>query len=140
MSKSNGYKQSIPQPQLPKDQKIHFSFEFYDVNREDYCISCWQKEQIKIALSRLKEINNKTLNDMRSQRAVLHFGEVIWEETTEKNGFNNPAIREMESFHFALLGVNGQKTRVYGVYSANVFYIVWFDLNHIVWPSFKKHT
>lgn len=46
----------------------------------------------------------------------------------------------LEPFHFALLGVNGQLTRVFGAYSSGTFYIVWFDLDHMIWPSELKHT
>ncbi len=130
----------IPTPKLSLTEKIHFSFEYYDTLKDKYCLSCWEKSQIKDTLNRLKEINCKTLNELKSQRGVYHFREVYWEQTTEKQGFNNPSIKTMETFHFALLGINNQKARVYGVYSSNVFYIVWFDLNHTIWPSFKKHT
>ncbi len=130
----------IPTPRLSLTEKIHFSFEYYDTTKDKYCLSCWEKEQIKITLTRLKEINCKTLNELRSQRGVYHFGEVFWNETIEKLGFDNPLINSMETFHFALLGINNQRARVYGVYSSNIFYIVWFDLNHIIWPSYKKHT
>lgn len=89
---------------------------------------------------RLGEVNTKTFSEMRTSRKVLHFGEVIWEKTTEKDGFCNRAVDSLNAFHFALLGVNGQLARVFGAYSAGVFYIVWFDLEHKVWPTFKRHT
>lgn len=125
---------------LSSSQKIKFSFEYYDLSRPEYCLSEWQTEQIKKALERLKDINTKSFLDLRKDRVVYHFGEVIWEKTIEKNGFTDPRLKPMAPFHFSLLNVNGQKTRVYGAYSEGTFYIVWFDLEHIIWPSFLRNT
>jgi hypothetical protein len=120
--------------------KIKFSFEYYDTVRPDYCISCWEDDKIKKALVRLKEVNAKSFNELRQDRRVYHFGEVDWSKTTEKSGFNNRILVNLPPFHFSLLGVNGQLARVYGAYSAGTFYIVWFDLEHKIWPSPLKNT
>jgi hypothetical protein len=122
------------------NEKIKFSFEYYDTDRPEYCISGWEINQIKLSIERLKDVNTKTLNDMRADRKVYHFGEVDWSRTTEKSGFANPEVSKLDPFHFSLLGVNGQKARVFGAYASGVFYIVWFDLNHVIWPSLLKHT
>ena len=128
-------------PELtPETVKIKFSFEYYDTVRPDYCISSWEEEKIKKALGRLKEVNAKSFNELRQDRRVYHFGEVDWIKTTEKGGFNNRGLANLSPFHFALLGVNGQLTRVYGAYSAGIFYIVWFDLEHKIWPTLLKNT
>jgi len=71
---------------------------------------------------------------------VYHFAEVDWACTTERSGFPEDAANQMSAFHFALLGVNGQCARVYGAYSENTFYIVWFDRNHEIWPTPLRHT
>lgn len=124
----------------PDTVKIKFSFEYYDTTRSDYCISGWKQEKIKKALGRLKEINVKSFKELQRDRAVLHFGEVDWSKTIEKAGFNNRALVMLPAFHFALLGVNNQLARVYGAYSTGVFYIVWFDLEHVIWPTPLRRT
>jgi len=129
----------IPPPSLSQD-KILFSFEFYDTNRNDYCLSVWAQNQIRETLGRLKHLNTKSFRELNKDRRVMHFGEVDWGKTTEKGGFNNPALAFLPPFHFALLGVNGQKARVFGAYSGGIFYIVWFDLEHVIWPSFLRNT
>jgi hypothetical protein len=35
--------------------------------------------------------------------------------------------------------VTGEK-RLYGFRCSNVFHVVWWDPQHVVWPSRKKHT
>lgn len=120
--------------------KIKFSFEYYDTTRSDYCISSWEEERIKKTLERLKEVNAKSFNELRKDRRVFHFEEIDWSKTTERGGFNNSNLVLLPAFHFALLGVNNQLARVYGAYSAGIFYIVWFDLEHKIWPSPLKNT
>lgn len=130
---------SIPDPaeKLKSVGKIKFSFEYYDLKRPEYCLSGWTNDQIKDSLARLKEINEKTHNELHQQRSVYHFHEVDWDKTKEKSGF--PMILE-NPYQFALLGVNGQLARVFGSYVGGVFYIVWFDLTHCVSPSKMKNT
>lgn len=123
------------------DKELVFSFKFYDeANDEKYCLSKFATDQIRTALQRLKEINCITLNDLRQKRSFYNFHDVDWSKTTIKTGFRDRDLKELEPFQFSLANVNGQKTRVFGAMSGFTFYIVWFDLNHEIWPSFKKNT
>jgi hypothetical protein len=131
---------NVPSPVLPSNQKLTFSFEYYDKCSTRYCVSKWTETQIRDTILRLQEVCTKTFNDLRIQRGVYHFNEVDWSQTTEKNGFPNSRVNELPAFHFALLNVNRQLARVFGAYSTGVFYIVWFDLNHEIWPSLLQHT
>ena len=124
---------------MTADDKLKFSFEFYDCSGK-YCISDWSREEIKKSLVRLKDINTKSFRELSKQRGVYHFGEVDWSQTIEKSGFPDKRVNDMYPFHFALLGVKNQLTRVFGAYSTGIFYIVWFDLEHIIWPTEKHNT
>lgn len=135
----NRTSKTVNVPQLPP-QKIRFSFEHYDSDGDKYCLSKATQPQVKMALRRLKEISAMTHVEFRMQRTVFHAREVIWERTREPNGFPHDDLNHLEPFHFALLAVNGQKTRVFGAFDGETFYIVWFDLNHEIWPSALKHT
>ncbi len=134
MSKKN----RIPEPKIPNN-KIKFSFEFYDTSCK-YCLSNWGEGKIAAALGRLQDINSKTFDDLRRESVVYHFNSVDWSKTIERSGFPLAVANELEPFHFSLLGVNGQKARVFGAYSQGTFYIVWFDLNHVIWPTLLKNT
>lgn len=137
----NKHKKDVQlQSSLPANKKIRFSFEYYDKYSSDYCLSCWGQKQIRNTLLRLRDICTKSFNDLSRERKVYHFGEVIWEKTTKKSGFPDSKVNQLSAFHFALLGINNQKARVYGAYSTGVFYIVWFDFNHEIWPVELKHT
>lgn len=133
-------KTPVDLPILPKNLNLNFSFKFYDEDREEYCLSCWKQKEIKRALKRLKQLSDKTLNQLRQDRSFYHFHEVIWEKTTEKRGFSNNLLDDLPHFQFMLPGINSQKARVFGALQGNTFFIVWFDLNHDVCISNKKHT
>lgn len=124
---------------MTADDKLKFSFEYYDCSGK-YCISDWSQEKIKKTLVRLKDVNTKSFSELSRQRGVYHFGEVDWSATIEKRGFPDKKVNNLSPFHFALLGVNNQLTRVFGAYSTGVFYIVWFDLEHKIWPTEKRNT
>lgn len=128
----------IPNPAAP--QKITFSFEYYD-NSENrkYCLSKWPEADLKLTMTRLKEVSELTHNEMCQRKHSLHFHPVNWSSCTE-SGFTTPVPAEMEPYQFSLVGINYSKARVFGAYYRNVFYVVWFDLEHKIWPTALKNT
>jgi len=120
------------------DEKIKFSFEFYDCSGK-YCLSTWDEDQVRRSLGILKDINTKSFNELVNQRSTYHFYQTDWSKCTER-GFPDKRVSTLPSFHFSLVGVNNKKARVYGAYQAGIFYIVWFDLEHIIWPTEKRNT
>ena len=139
MAKRRNSDKIIPEPQLPKDITIKFSFRCYD-DTGRYCLSKWEKDDVSLALQRLKEINCKTYNELHQSRFAFSFHPVNWATTTEKDGYSDNFLKDMEPFQIAILGVNNQKARMYGALKENTFYIVWFDLEHKITPSALKHT
>lgn len=119
---------------------MRFSFEYYDLASTRYCLSQADPGQVRTIMERLGQINAKTFQELSRENKVWHFHPVDWEKTREKRGFPARALDDFEPFQIALLGVNGQLTRMYGAYSANVFYVVWFDLHHAIWPSHLRNT
>lgn len=120
--------------------KLRFSFEYYDKTSNEYCLSCWDQQQIRNTLLQLQDICTKSFKDLLNESRVRHFSQVDWKQTTKKDGFPDKRVNNLPAFHFALLGVNKQLARVFGAYSEGTFYIVWFDLNHDIWPSPLKNT
>lgn len=123
------------------NQELVFSFKHYDTSSNTpYCLSEWAQTQIKDALTRLGEINKKSFSELLQQSRIYRFHEVDWSKTTQPTGFPGTALDQLSPFQFELLGVNSGKARVFGAYQNGIFYIVWFDLNHKIWPSLLKHT
>ncbi len=120
-------------------KKIRFSFEYYDEGHPEYCLSNWGKEQIVLTFKRLKDINSKNLLELQTQQPY-RFHEVDWSKTIYKKGFTNPTVNCLSPFQFALVGVNGRLARVFGAFAEGIFYLVWFDLKHKIWPVTLKRT
>lgn len=137
--KDRGGKKESPFASVERG-KLSFSFEFFDTSTECYCFSNGTPEQIKKAMARLRQLSEKTFSELLAEKKVLHLHPVDWDKTTKPEGFPDAKAMEMEAFQFALLGVNGQLTRVYGALSRDTFYIVWIDWNHEIWPTLKRHT
>ena len=124
-----------------ENQELVFSFKHYDTSLDArYCLSKWTQAQVKDALYRLSEVNRKSFLDLLRQSRIWHFHEVDWSQTTQRTGFPGTALDQLPHFQFELPGVNSGKARVFGAYQKGVFFIVWFDLNHEIWPSLLKHT
>ena len=138
MGKKSKRKGQNPQISFAKE-KLKFSFEFYDTDNDEYCLSTWDKEQTGKALECLKDISTKSYDDLSRGRKTYHFGEVAWEKTIKKRGFPDARANNLPPFHFALVGVNG-RARVYGAFSTGIFYIIWFDLEHLIWPTPLRGT
>lgn len=136
----NKHRPKVQQVPSTVSQKLKFSFEYYDNSSDKYCLSCWTRDQIRKSLLRIQDICTKTFLELRRDSAQYHFYETEWHKTIKPLGFPNPALKALPSFHFSLLGVNGQKARVFGAYGNDTFYIVWFDLNHEILPVALKHT
>jgi hypothetical protein len=130
---------TIPTPKLPEDETIKFSFRCYDESGK-FCLSKWEKEDVSKVLKRLKELNRKTYGELHREKTVYHFHPVDWNTTTEKSGYADNYLKDKEPFQIALIGINNQKARMYGAFERNIFYIVWFDFEHLITPSVLKHT
>jgi len=131
----------IPDPRdlVNTDDSIKFSFKFYDTSCKDFCLSRWGENYIALSLERLQDISRKKFCELGKGNSY-HFHEVRWEQTTKKSGFPIKDANYLNAFQFSLAGINNQKARVFGAYANNTFYIIWFDLEHEIWPSFKKNT
>lgn len=140
MASKNRTARAISAPSPPPNLKLRFSFEFYDTEGTKYCLSLGTADQIRAALGRLKEVNQNTLNELLAKGTTYHFHPVDWSQTKEKAGFPDRRLDALEPYQFALLAVNGQKTRIYGALYENTFFIVWVDWHHVITPSRKKGT
>jgi len=122
------------------EQPIKFSFQFYDTSCNEYCLSVWGENMVSEALNKLKDLNNKTLKELYTGKKIYHFHPVDWSQTIKKSGFPDSRANALEPYQFSLIGVNSSKARVFGAFAQGIFYIVWFDLEHKIDPTFKKHT
>jgi len=82
----------IPKPNITQEDGIKFSFKFYDIINDQYCLSKWEPNKIRGAMRRLKEISEKKYNELMRDKTVLHFSPVDWSQTIKKMVFQKKRL------------------------------------------------
>jgi hypothetical protein len=122
-------------------ERMSFSFQYYAPPGDDWCLSSLDDAaSFKRALFSLKEISNRTLKEISANSKYWRFHPVDFAQTSMRQGFGIRALEHAEAYQFSLIGVNSQQCRVVGVYEGSVFYIVWVDVAHQLYPTEKKNT
>lgn len=85
---------------------------------------------------RLRNVSNMTVSEFRSNkhkalRAHMH----DWPKTSEAQGYShlNAQLRGCEPWQFCLTA--NECGRVHGILIDEVFYVVWLDHNHALYPG-----
>ena len=147
MSKKNKRKAPVA-GNLPKTSKIvaspvynqnlSFSFKYVDTGSSVFTLKNQQMRYIFLIIERLKEfsaISKNTLISNRNDKST-RFHPINWKDTAYPKGFS---IKETElwqekSYQFSL---GKSKGRIAGFLIDSVFYIVWVDPKHKIYPMYK---
>lgn len=114
---------------------ISFSFKYYQQNHEKY--SCSSKEAVYwlTLLGRLKALSGWSAKEFSTNRnAALRCHPISWETTTE-NGFGLPNEEQLVDTPYQFSLSSNEHGRVHGFMIDEVFYIVWLDPNHLLYPA-----
>ena len=86
-------------------------------------------------LERMKAICGSSLKEILSNRSSsLRAHPIDWSETTEPRGFLNlnQQLQQIEPYQFQISA--NEHGRVHGFFIENIFFIVWFDPDHKLYP------
>lgn len=110
------------------EKKIYFSFEFLELNDDDFNITQCNFENI---FTRKKELSKMKLKDLIRNASKLRFHEIDFDRTSRRSGFIN-CNTDGKPWQFAYDG----KGRIHGKLDTQkgIFYIVWFDPKHKLFP------
>lgn len=129
-SQSNIHKSKI------EDQKICFSFLYFDSSDAEVCPPTFQPHYTQTLMERLKALSSWSLNDFvnnhsKSLRAHTH----DWEKTSRPKGFAhlNEQLRSCLAWQFQLS--RDEHGRVHGFFINNTFHIIWLDRDHKVYSK-----
>ncbi|BDR53130.1 hypothetical protein KIM372_10370 [Bombiscardovia nodaiensis] len=122
---------------------MHIIFRFDAVDLEGDCP--WSLANMTVAdhaelLAKLKEYERSTVGELTS--ATMH-NFTIYHDFSRCP--NSQAVQRLGSHYeregdsIARFSLSGKK-RLYGFLIDNHFHIVWWDPEHEIWPSHKKHT
>ena len=117
-----------------QDDLIRFSFKYLDFSKK-YPLKSNDSDYFRCFFSRLQSISQMKASEFRmnkdkSLRAHTH----NWSQTSEPDGFQhlNTQLRQCEPWQFQLSA--NKHGRIHGILLDEVFYVVWFDPNHQLYP------
>jgi hypothetical protein len=123
--------------ELPYDL-VRFSFRLFTVSSK-FCLPTeddQKPEYLSRLLERLRDVSNYTVSRFRSEkhhglRAHLH----DWASTSEPNGYQHltEQLKQCEPWQFCLTA--NEHGRVHGILIDEVFYVVWLDHSHALYPN-----
>lgn len=141
-------KKKIPQPKgniqkaerikptpIPKPKGISFSYKYFQSNHSKFSVTNSQSEYLIAFLERLRDISNYTLGELLSNRSkALRCHPIDWSDTTE-SCFGIPNEEDLVDTPYQFSISSNKYGRVHGFFINQIFYIVWLDPNHRLYPS-----
>jgi hypothetical protein len=125
----------IKSTKLKPPQGISFSFKYYQDRHSKF--SCNGKEAIYwlTLLERLKALCSWTAEGLLVNRSsTLRCHPIKWEDTSE-NGFGLPNEEQLVEIPYQFSLSSNKHGRVHGFFIDEVFYIVWLDPEHLLYPA-----
>ena len=129
---------SIP-PVKPDDDLppvICFSFKLIDFySNPKFVLKRCADGYLEKLLERLRSVCYEPLGRFRSTvNRQLRNHRITWEETSEPDGFRlNEQLRAEEPWQFEITA--NEHGRVHGILIDNVFFVVWLDPDHLLYPK-----
>jgi len=116
---------------------VAFSFAYLDLIHQKFNSANYPETYFKKFSERLKEISKikfKTFVSDPHLKRTLHSHPIKWEDTAEKAGFNLSGQKDLADQPWQFSVTVNEHGRVHGFWIENIFHIVWYDLNHALYP------
>jgi hypothetical protein len=114
---------------------LSFSFRYF-VSRPPFVVPGGSPTYLPALLERLRDLCTLTATELRANRhRALRCHRIEWADTTEPTGFAhlNPTLRaQAHPYQFSLS--SNEHGRVHGFFAGDVFYVVWLDPEHQLYP------
>ncbi|TVQ16480.1 MAG: hypothetical protein EA367_20095 [Leptolyngbya sp. DLM2.Bin15] len=118
-----------------KPQGISFSFKYYQ--NDHYKFSCNEKAATYwlTLIDRLKAISGLSHKELLANRSsALRCHPIRWEDTSE-HGFGLPNEEQLVDIPYQFSVSSNEHGRVHGFLIDEVFYVVWLDPEHLLYPA-----
>jgi len=130
-------KTSRIQPQRPTldNDIVRFSFKHLDLVHPQFSIARQNAAYLQSLLERLKALSSLRAQELLSSRSsALRCHPIDWTNTSEPNGFAhlNEQLRDIPAMQFQVS--SNAHGRVHGFFIDNVFFVVWLDPGHKLYP------
>jgi hypothetical protein len=119
----------------PLQQGITFSFKYFQDKHSKFSCNSKDATYWLTLLERLKALSSLTAQELLVNRSSsLRCHPIKWEETSEsKFGLPNEEQLVDTPYQFSLS--SNEHGRVHGFFIDQVFYIIWLDPNHQLYPT-----
>ena len=121
-----------------REQNLMFSWKFFDRHHEYFNLGQTEAAWYINCLDAMRDISNMQIKDFqRHAHPPLRVHRHEWDTVSAKYPLPQVLLEEIENdtYQFALSRANG---RVHGFLIENLFFIVWLDPNHNLYPM-KQH-
>ena len=128
---------AIPRPKL-EEFRVKYSFEFLDVvSNGKFTLDKCQSGYLQHFFERLKSIGLHTEKQLRTDRSLqrgLHSHPLDFSTTSEPGGFG--VMKDRWDGNAWQIGVTvNEHGRLHGFLEDGVFYLVWIDAEHLLYPK-----
>ncbi len=118
------------EPLSPKEEDpvITISLRYWNSNSQ--CLSEWQPKELKKLAKVIGRAQSVTATDLKADQSLgwkMHSG------PAKGSGFSRPSNLSKD-IKLSEIRVDG-KARIHGALIDNIFFLVWLDRNHAVFPS-----
>ena len=116
--------------------KLSFSFRYMDRQHNKFSYSEREAGYFCKVLERLSVLCDKTVLEVQAERSsALRAHPIEWDHTSEPTGFShlNEQLRESRPYQFSIS--SNAHGRVHGFFIDHVFYVVWLDPDHRLYPG-----
>jgi len=117
---------------------LRFRFNRVDIG-SPWCLTDITKAHLGVLINRMKDLEAMSANE------VFKGGKIGKDENVAEDSPNRDAQKRARAEYpndyerIARIAVQG-KERLWGLRFENEFHVIWWDPEHEVWPSQKKHT
>lgn len=127
-------KDSVEFQRITRNMPICISFKDYLQDQEHSFDNIQDIDMLKKIIKRLRDISTMTIHDAMSHSGPL----TIYGDFPVKSKLNHPKHVTNDA-NWASIHVMGKEC-LGGHLFGNIFYLVFTDLDHDLWPTEKKHT
>jgi hypothetical protein len=125
----------IQKTQLKTLQNLTFSFKYLQSEHHKFSGNRQETAYWLTLLDRLKALSGLTAQELLINRSSsLRCHPIKWQDTSE-NGFGLPNEEQLVDTPYQFSLSSNEHGRVHGFFIDQVFYIVWLDPNHQLYPS-----
>lgn len=122
-------------PTQLKPQGISFSFKYYQDGHDKFHCRDRESAYLLTLLERLRSLSGLSVRELLiSRSSALRCHPIKWSDTSEDE-FGLPNEEQLIDTPYQFSLSSNEHGRVHGFFIDEIFYIVWLDPNHLLYPG-----